>query len=351
MAEFLADVIKLDKQAVKMSIYSQRILNFRSQMMLVRQNLIESGGNSTIGSMLETSLDYLEVDLEAETKDMQKLCETLDDIRGLYEQTETSIVENQLLTEKSLWDKLLDGDLSGSVLSGEKTWTNIIGGVHTAATVSGGLLNGELSFGVHADGDQDKNVGVSAEIEAKGTLAEGKVTGKYGYLYGDMSGAVGAGSVKGEAKATLFQEGKFDPQLSATASASVAVAQGEVEAGFGTEDNNVHVKASGELGTAEAEAGLQLGKVENAKTGQLETGVSVSASAKATGAKGTVSGGTTICGIDIDVSVSGEAGSVGVEAGASITESGFKVNAGVAALLGVDGSISVDWSDFKLPWE
>ena len=44
--------------------------------------------------------------------------------------------------------------------------------------------------------------------------------------------------------------------------------------------------------------------------------MSVSASAKATGAKGTVSGGTTICGIDIDVSVSGEAGSVGVEAGA-----------------------------------
>ena len=267
MAEFLADVIKLDKQAVKMSIYSQRILNFRSQMMLVRQNLIESGGNSTIGSMLETSLVYLEVDLEAETKDMQELCETLDDIRGLYEQTETSIVENQLLTEKSLWDKLLDGDLSGSVLSGEKTWTNIIGGVHTVATVSGGLLNGELSFGVHADGDQDNNLGVTAEIEAKGTLAEGKVTGKYGYLYGDMSGAVGAGSVKGEAKATLFQEGKFDPQLSATASASVAVAQGEVEAGFGTEDNNVHVKASGEMGTAEAEAGLQLGKVENAKTG------------------------------------------------------------------------------------
>lgn len=72
--------------------------------------------------------------------------------------------------------------------------------------------------------------------------------------------------MKGEAKATLFQEGKFDPQFSATASASVAVAQGEVEAGFGTEDNNVHVKASGELGTAEAEAACILEKWRTQKS-------------------------------------------------------------------------------------
>ena len=351
MADFLVNVVNLDKQAVKLSTYSQRMLNARSRVALIRQSLIESGGNDTIGSMLGASFENLETELETARKDFQNLCETLDDIRGLYEQTETNIVENQLLKEKSFWEKLLDGDLTRSVLSGETTWSNIIGGVHTAATVSGSLLNRELSFGVNAEFDQDKNEGISAEIEAKGTLAEGKVNANYGYRYRNLSGAIGTASVKGEATAVISQEGKFDPQLGVSLSAAVVGAQGEAEAGFGTEDNNVHVKASGELGIAEAEAGFQLGRVENAETGKMESGARVSVSAKATGAKGTVSGGITICGVDIDISVSGEAGSVGVEGGISVTESGFKADAGLAALVGVDGSISVDWSDAKWPWE
>lgn len=298
MADFLGNTLELDNQGVKLSLLCRKIAAEKRRVSNVRQCLAKNGKNASIGSMVESSFDFIESSLKVAGKDTQNLCETLDDIRLLYKETESDILDAG--KEKSFLEKLLGGSISGAVLSGEKIWTNIVNGVHTSATVSGSLLTGSVNVNGKAEMDLKSNVGISAEIEAGGTLAEGKVSGKYGYLFGNGSVDVVSGKVSGNVEVSLIQDGSVDPQISATASAEAVAVKGEIEAGFGTEENNVYSKATGELGIAKAEAGIQVGKVENAKTGKIEQGVSATASAKATGAKGTIAGGTTICGIKIE---------------------------------------------------
>ena len=62
-------------------------------------------------------------------------------------------------------------------------------------------------------------------------------------------------------------------------------------------------------------------------------------------AQGSVKGGITLFGVDIDVGVKGYAVAAGVEAGGSISTKGVKAKIGGALAIGGGLEVSVDWSD------
>lgn len=243
--------------------------------------------------------------------------------------------------------------VSGDVLKGEKSAEGDLWGIGTAGVVAGTVLHGEagvktkgsLSF-KDDNGKWDfKKAGVSAKASASGSVVAGEAEGNIGYLHGKASGEVLTGGAAAEGKATLFEDGKFNPSLYGGVSAEVSALHGEAEAGFGTDQLGVNVGASGDVGHAEAEAGIGLGYIGTDDNGNAQYGAKVEASAMASAAEGKVEGGVTIFGIDIDVGVKGYAGAIGVEGGASISTSGATGSFGGALLFGGKLDVSVDWSD------
>lgn len=267
----------------------------------------------------------------------------------------TSSAKTSDVDERSWFAKFINNDLktSGSVLSGEKTGEGELWGISTAGTVSGAFLTGDASIKSRAswkfkdkDGNWDfKSFGISTEAKASGAVAKGEVEGNLGYLHGKASGKAITGAVKGEAKFTLYDDGKLNPSLSIGAKAEGSVLQGDAEVGFGTDQYGVYAKADGDLLHAEAEAKAGVGYLGKDKEGNATYGASAEASAMASVAQGKVKGGITIFGIDIDVGVKGYAVAAGVEAGGSITTEGVTANFSGALGLGAGLDVSVDWSD------
>lgn len=243
--------------------------------------------------------------------------------------------------------------VSGAVLSGELSGDGEFLGINTAGKIGGSILSGEAGIKSRMswkfkddDGNWDfKSWGLSTTASASGAVATGEVEGNLGYLHGKAEGKFLTGAVKGEAKCTLFDDGKFNPSLSLGASAEGSVLQGEAEVGFGTDQYGVFAKADGDVLHAEAEAKAGIGYIGTDKKGNSIYGASAEASAMASVAQGKVKGGITVFGIDIDVGVKGYAVAAGVEAGGSISTNGVKANFSGALGLGAGLDISVDWSD------
>ena len=264
---------------------------------------------------------------------------------------------NMTEEEKSWFAKFLNNELkvSDAVLSGEKSGSGSFLGFNTAGTAKGDLLYGEAGFKSKASWGFDKETGkwnfddfgFGTEAYAAGTVAQGEISGNIGYLHGKAGGKFVTGGVSAEAKATLWDDGKFNPSLMVGAKAEATLLQGEAEVGFGNDQYGVYAKADGDLLHAEAEAGAGIGYIGKDKNGNAMYGAKAEASAMACVAQGKVAGGFTIFGIDIDVGLKGYAAAAGVEVGGAITTTGAKVDLGGALGLGAGMDISIDWSDAK----
>ena len=269
--------------------------------------------------------------------------------------TDKIISDGDSEKERSWFAKFINNQLktSRSVLSGELSGEGEFLGASTAGSVSGSLLYREVGIKnkmswefKDKDGKWDfKKFGLSTEAKATGALAKGKAEGNWGYLHGKVEGSAITGAVSGEAKATLWDDGKFNPSLSLRAKAEGSVLQGKAEVGFGDDQYGVYAKADGDLLHAEAEAKADIGYIGKDKNGNAQYGADAKVSAMASAAQGKVKGGITVFGIDIDVGVKGYAGAAGVKAGASVTTSGVTANLDGALVLGAGLDISVDWSD------
>lgn len=243
--------------------------------------------------------------------------------------------------------------VKGSVLSGELSKEGEFLGFDTAGKIAGTILTGEAGIKSKMswkfkddDGNWNfKSWGLSTTASASGAIATGEAEGNIGYLHGKVAGKALTGAVQGEAKCTLYDDGKLNPSLSVGVKAEGSVLQGEAEAGFGTDQYGVFVKADGDVLHAEAEAKAGIGYIGTDKKGNSVYGASAEASAMASVAQGKVKGGITMFGIDIDVGVKGYAVAAGVEAGGSISTKGVKANFSGALGLGAGLDISVDWSD------
>lgn len=190
-----------------------------------------------------------------------------------------------------------------------------------------------------------KSFGLTTEAKASGCLAKGKASGNIGYLRGEAAGVLLTGTVSGTAKATLWDDGKFNPSLGVGAKAEASAAKGNAEVRVGAEQYGVYGKAEGDALHAEAEAEAGVGYIGKGKDGSAQYGVSAKASAMASVAQGSVKGGITLFGVDIDVGVKGYAVAAGVEAGGSISTKGVKAKIGGALAIGGGLEVSVDWSD------
>ena len=238
---------------------------------------------------------------------------------------------------------------SGSWLgTGPKTKTGTFLGFNTSGTAEGDLLYWETgiknksSFKFKDGG----TFGLDTEASATGALAAGRVEGNIGLLHGDASGKVGAVTASGKVKATLWDDGKFDPSLSVGGKLSGSVLQGEVNGGFGNDQYDVHVGASGDLLHAEAEGEIGAGHFKD-KDGNDQYGVYGKVGGMASLAQGKVKGGFKIFGIKVDASVKGHVGAVGATTGAGLTTKGANVKLGGGLGVGGEVELSVDWSDAK----
>lgn len=244
--------------------------------------------------------------------------------------------------------------LEGSVLNGEVRAEGDILGFSAGGAASGSLLSGSLKLdgvlGAKYDeesGELDE-LGIGVKLKGEGHLASGKLEGHIGHVKGEVEGSVGNISASGEIGATLFEDGKLQPQIKAELEGKVSVAEGSVDFQAGSDDFNRHAKASGKVLGAEAGVKGGVGFIED-EDGKKSFGVKGEASAEAYLAEGELSGGFTLFGIKVDASISGKAGGAGVKAGGSATTSGVSGEIGAGLGLGLGLKLSIDWSDFKLP--
>lgn len=246
-----------------------------------------------------------------------------------------------------------DWKIEGAVLGGSVTGDGEFLGVSASGTAEGELIGGSVSTKSKANWDlKDKDAGIEKSITAEGHLAKGSLEGNYGILGGKVEGTVGSVSATGSIGASLYKDGKFSPALEAELKGKAAVAEGEAEIKLGNDEFNGHVNAEGTVLGAEAElsggAGMITYKDETTGKTKTELGVSGKAGAEAYLAEGSISGGFTIFGIEIDVGVSGKAGGAGVEAGGRVTTGGISGEIGAGLGLGLGLELSIDWSDFSL---
>lgn len=179
----------------------------------------------------------------------------------------------------------------------------------------------------------------SASASAYALKGEAEQDQFWGLSKYKASGEVLSANAEAKAYASLSHNGVAVPSFGASGEAKASVASGEVEHTVGLEKYNIHGGAEGYVVGAEANAEAKFGVMEDGSySASLEAG------AGAYLAKGEVSAGFTVFGIDIDAKIGGNIG-VGGKAGISLETDSFDISAGLSALLGVEAEVSIDWSD------
>ena len=259
--------------------------------------------------------------------------------------------KNMINAWKNFLDKLFnDGGFAGAVLAG----TIAFGG--TGISLTGELLSGSVKGKKFAEWNaKEGKIGAGAEISAEGQLAKGTVKRETKYHKTEASASVGYGAASGGVGITLFNQGKFAPGVQAEAKGKVSVVHGTYKDQLGTDEFNVHKGAEGDLLVAKAEAEAHAGyyTYKDASTGETKKGFGVGASAGAEAyvAEGKVSGGITVFGVKIDLSISGKAGGAGAKASAKVGTEAVEGEVGLGLGLGLGIKGKIDWTGFKLPWQ
>ena len=218
-------------------------------------------------------------------------------------------------------------------------------GAEASADATGDLLGYDASVKNFADWDPEKGeISAKTKAMAVGYLAKGEASAAFGLAEVKAKGEFLTGTAIGEAKAALWQEGEFKPALTVGAAASVAVLKGEANGQFGTDDYNAHIRARGDVLSAEAKASAAMGALGKNDKGKEIYGVRAKAGAEACVAKGEVSGGVTILGVKVYAKVQGKAIAAGASASAELTNEGASAEVGAALGLGAGVKLSVDWS-------
>jgi len=243
-----------------------------------------------------------------------------------------------------------DRVVKDSLISGNADLLLTLFGSDFEAKVKGDLLSYKYDSSSYAKWDLSKGE-IKAEWKESlsGHLAKCEIESKWGIF----SNKAEVTAVKGEASSALYlglmEDGKFNPKIGGEAKVSGSLLEGKASTQVGTEEFNYHAKAKGNLVGAEAKAGVGIGNLGQDKYGRTKYGVKANVGADAYLAKGDVTGGFTLFGIDIDLTMSGKAGAIGAKAGMEAYHTGVSINGGLSALLGIEGTLKIDWSDFKLP--
>lgn len=361
MAEFEVMPGKLREQAGNLNDISRMLQTYGQGISSVSLGLsgIMGGSYAIIFETLQSIMGQLRQDRQS-TDSMQTV---LMRAAERYLNTETKIVDaagkketiqhpdNSISWNASsgVWNTSAGADGSLNPLTGR--WT---GNADADASVWKGSAGVNIGNGLYQFDANATALGAHAEAEAE--LDPFKISaGASAWaaaLHGDVtqSGLWGVeqfkaeGSVLGadaEAKTYLSWLG-----VAASAEAAAAVAKGEAEQTLGLDKYHVQAGAEGAVLGAEAEASAGIGMYQD-KDGNTQMGMHASAGAEAYVAKGEVTGGFTVFGIEVNASVGGQIGA-GASAEAEVSANSVKIGGSLAALLGISGEIEIDWSNFGL---
>ena len=369
MGRYQVKETALQSHMEEMEKISQRLDRISEDVLSVRSTLAISNSSA---EKLKSTLSRLATQTEEEKNSVNRMCTAAAVIAKQYSGTETGVrnrAAKHMLKGKGIealgfTSNLMnflggrDGggkstdDSTGTEESGSGSW--IHGGIAGAGSFLGFATSGEAFgdlFGYDTDGKSGASwnwtkgdVGAKAEKSVTGYIAKGTAKGSIGIIGGEITGAAIKGTAKAAAKATIMDDGKFAPSIGAEAKVGGDVLSGEAKIQAGSDKNNLHGAAEGKV--LGGEAGVEAGA---GKMSDGSYGVKGQAGAEIYAAKGKVKGGFSLFGIDVEVGVTGKAGAAGAVAGGEVTTKGVKANAGLSAILGVEGEISIDWSDFELP--
>lgn len=338
----------------RMSSVSDQLSNIESRIISIK-SMVEKGANNYYGTDVRVMGMKNELLGKIRTLGIDGLgAGTTAGLQMSKEASNKTQVDDKGGTD-STFNKVLKDDwkIEGAMIVGKATTKGSVLGFDSSRTTEGDLIGGSIKTKSNAKWNPGKgDAGIEKGVEAEGHFAKGKLKGNIGLLGGDVSGTVGTVVASGKIGATLYKDGKFSPALEAKLKAEAIAAKGSAEAKIGTDEINGHIKGSGTLLGAEAEASGSVGKItyKDETTGQTKTelGAKGKVGAEAYLAQGKVSGGLTILGIKIDAGVTGKAGGAGVSAEGKITTGGVSGKIGAGLGLGVGVEISIDWSDFSL---
>jgi hypothetical protein len=349
VANINVNTSKLKQYTSKEENISKNLKNLSSQLTACNNSLRNCMSSSGYGN-IQRSINSVSQKLVTRADQISQMSRVLSNISSKYSETEKSISGGSIKA-KEVFSKLTGGEYKGSIASRTVETAGTFLGINTSGKVAGDLLGGEVStkFKSKIDFEKGEVDLIDAEVSAKGHLAKGEVSGNFGYLNGSAEGMVGYGAATGKLGISLFKKGKFSPQVEAKVKGEVAALKGKAETSFGTDDTNVHIKGDGSLMYASVEAGVAAGVITyKDKNGNVKQGygVQASAGAEAYAAKGKVSGGLSLFGIDIDVGLEGKAGGAGAKASAQATTGAISGEIGLGLGVGLGLDVEVDYSKF-----
>lgn len=164
-----------------------------------------------------------------------------------------------------------------------------------------------------------------------------EASGRSGLFYGSAYATPGAWKAQANAYAGLTEENKM-PGVGIQGSASFSLVEMGLAGGFGTEDLNIHAGADVAAMKAEAKADAVLGFNEK---GQFQAGVAGEAGAYML--EGSVSGGVTVAGAEINAKATGRLG-FGLEGQAGFVDGKLKVKLGACFIFGGSVEFEIDIS-------
>lgn len=181
----------------------------------------------------------------------------------------------------------------------------------------------------------------------------GTANGQYGDLQGTVNGSALYADISGVADFGLFSgeiesdnkdmTSKHDviPGLSLGVEANAGVADLHADGLAGTENLGVSGEVNAKVGTANAEAGIYIGGRQTKDKKGQEINAYVGAEAMASAASGDASVGLVVLGHEVQVTVSGHAGSIGGSVHAGYKEGELGFGADLAAIIGVGFDVTI----------
>lgn len=356
MAEFEVYPDDLIQQADEMKKLAVQMEGYRRQICSISQNLSGIGRGSY--DMINSVLDTLSTEVSQAKQSAESMGDVLISCVKEYQSTEKKI-ESAAPRDFSLHVNTTGSGPFASAEAGikEENGSHIASASASASAGKGeanvtfgdgfynfkgtGYLSGAEAAALAGYTANDDTLEAYAKASASAYALKGEAEQDqfWGLSKYKASGEVLSANAEAKAYASLSHNGVAVPSFGASGEAKASVASGEVEHTVGLEKYNIHGGAEGYVVGAEANAEAKFGVMEDGSYG-----ASLEAGAGAYLAKGEVSAGFTVFGIDIDAKIGGNIG-VGGKAGISLETDSFDISAGLSALLGVEAEVSIDWSD------
>lgn len=358
MSSFEVNLSKLRKHSSDINEVNKILNSLKQQIEKCNRNLSSCLSYNSYAN-IKKSLLSTSNDLQKQIVHLKSLSLGLSNVANTYSNTESQIKSTRIsfmnkneMFKKSILELINGGSINGRIIPSLFAGSSFALGNLASGKISGGLFeydvngNAKVKWKKNEDGSWED---ASAEIEGSASFhgAKGSVEVNVGALSGSASASLLNASVNGAIGASLFKDGKLAPSVSAELKGKVNVAEGEVKAQYGDKYNNAHIKASGEVLGASAEASGSAGVITY-KNSNGETvkaiGVQGKVGAEAYAAQGSISGGVSILGVKIDVSATGKAGGAGASASGQVTSNGASGSIGAGLGLGGGLAVAVDWS-------